>query len=687
MKKAINRYHHVQAILDAAAGDNTDLYGSSTPFWKLPYEEFLKCEIYGVSMIIPKSEGPEPTSTPKKSDCCCTKDKEDLATPLVRGNETGLIRGLRGEAPFDGKPFARLPWGGEEVSEEDILFIQDWIDDGCPEEEMVRTAELEKDPEAVISCPIETSENVQIYEAERGFSSQADGKRIRMNLDCLDEGQLKTFRNAMRLMYDLNDHPADWRNYNNLALIHQNHCQHAWERFLPWHRVYLYEFERALNDLSGQSFGIPYWDWTLPRYKDGAPDGDIIPKSFKAFLTDESIAQLKRCTDLSASQLKALQKNLVGTLFTSQGDFFEAVEATLEIDPAPYRHAFIDALLASNALWYPLRYPAEYYTTSKDGKREPTTIEKAIGYHYPSARDIEQIQSINNFRDYGGGSKYDNSYGFIDQNPHNTIHIWTGGQNPQWDEQQKGVVVAGRKYHKRVELYSQPQFGDMFSNLTASYDPIFWPHHVNVDRLWSEWQQAHPNANPTDHSSVLTPWNYTVGDTLDHSKFGYEYLKSCYRFPVGIGDPVCRFVSEKVTIPATALKSHHGVEVRLHKVPQLPLSCYIRVFINDRDADVSAPLEDNKHYGGYLTIFGHGQCYGGPGHCDIPPDQAAPYDLREQALHNRPRNHRIDVTSCVDQLIKDGAKEFQVTLVVVGVDGQEMKNFLRLDSVSLNFKD
>ena len=276
--------------------------------------------------------------------------------------------------------------------------------------------------------------------------------------------------------------------------------------------------------------------------------------------------------------------------------------------------------------------------------------------------------------------------GFMDQNPHNTIHIWSGGQNPQWDGANEGVQITGRSYHTRGELYSQPQYGDMFSNLTASFDPIFWPHHVNVDRLWSEWQTNNPNSNPTDLSSALTPWNYSVGDTLDASRFGYEYVKSAYHFPVGMGEAMHRFTSEPVTIPEAARAKHRVAEIRLNQVPQMPLSCYVRAFVNQPDANAQTPVHDNPHYAGYLAIFGHGECYGGPGHCDIPPAQPALFDLRERT-HNNPRNHRIDATACIKKLIERGETDFQVTLVVVGVDGEEMRDFLRLDSVALNFKD
>src|SRR5262249_13759150 len=160
-----------------------------------------------------------------------------------------------------------------------------------------------------------------------------------------------------------------------------------------------------------------------------------------------------------------------------------------------------------------------------------------------------------------------------------------------------------------------PQFGDMFSNLTASYDPVFWPIHANVDRLWWEWQQRHPESGPADLDAVLTPWSYTARDTLDMYRFGYEYVKSTCIIPVGVGAPVGSFTSNKINIVKSVRDSFNEAEVRLHRVPQLIRSCFVRVFLNLPGADASTPI-DHDNYAGYLAIFGHGSCYGGPGHCD-----------------------------------------------------------------------
>jgi tyrosinase len=126
-------------------------------------------------------------------------------------------------------------------------------------------------------------------------------------------------------------------------------------------------------------------------------------------------------------------------------------------------------------------------------------------------------------------------------------------------------------------------------------------------------------------------------------------------------------------------------EVRLHRVPQLPRSCFIRVFLNLADADASTPI-DHEHYAGYLAIFGHGPCYGGPGHCDLPPSRPRQYDLRPRS-HNTPRNHRVIVTKAARRLLAAGATSLQITLVVIGADYREDSDLLRLDGVSLSFLD
>jgi tyrosinase len=63
---------------------------------------------------------------------------------------------------------------------------------------------------------------------------------------------------------------------------------------------------------------------------------------------------------------------------------------------------------------------------------------------------------------------------------------------------------------------------------TEPADPVFWMHHCNIDRLWWQWQQAHPGVNPSltgsgSSSPVMDPWSYTETDTRDITTLGYTY--------------------------------------------------------------------------------------------------------------------------------------------------------------------
>jgi tyrosinase len=695
----ITRYERVKQILDRAAKGATADYDGHPEFWKLPLPEFLDVEIYGIRMIAPAP----PEAEPSASSCCHAATGK--APAIKRSAQSGLIKGLRGAAPFDGNQYPRLMWGGKIVSQDDISFIAEWIDDGCPDKDR----QISFPVEGTIKTSKETVEATNVEDAARTFdiydgstSEYANTRgelKQRMNLDCMSATEIDKLQWAFRQLYNLNKWPEDRRSYNNMALIHQNHCQHGWERFLPWHRIYLYEFEQVLQDIC-PGVTLPYWDFTMPQYCPETPEnGEIIPRSFQAYLTDESLIYLEKAhPSLPASAVQALRTGMVDKekRYTSQSEFFAAVATLTEkkYTVGKHRERFIDALLAANALWYPLRWPAQY-----NGK----TINTAIHYHYPTAADIDQIMSLRTFRDFGGGSYYDDSFGFLDQNPHNTMHIWTGGLNPTPEKdppaegyladleedptknRNRSVRVAGRRLHTREDLYSQPPNGDMLSNLTASFDPIFWPIHSNIDRLWHEWQHRNPHSLPLDLDAVLTPWSYTIADTLDMARFGYEYVKCAFVIPVGLAAPVGRFVSKPIDIPDTVRTSFQQAEVRLHRVPQLPRSCFIRVFLNLPDANASTSIED-VHYAGYLAIFGHADCIGGPGHCDLPPSQPRKYDQRPRH-HNTPRNHRVNVSKTARRLFDEGASSLQITLVVIGADYCEDSDLLRLDSVSLDFLD
>ena len=60
---------------------------------------------------------------------------------------------------------------------------------------------------------------------------------------------------------------------------------------------------------------------------------------------------------------------------------------------------------------------------------------------------------------------------------------------------------------------------------TSAFDPIFWSHHVQIDRLWYLWQLKNGNDSiPQDYLGLpLAPFPLTVKDVLDIQQLGYSY--------------------------------------------------------------------------------------------------------------------------------------------------------------------
>lgn len=100
---------------------------------------------------------------------------------------------------------------------------------------------------------------------------------VRRNLEGLSAGHeiIRSFELAIARMKALP--PTDPRSFAYQAAIHGTHrrgrpdsgwnsCVHGSELFWPWHRMYLYFFERIVREMSGNpNWALPFWDWTTQR--------------------------------------------------------------------------------------------------------------------------------------------------------------------------------------------------------------------------------------------------------------------------------------------------------------------------------------------------------------------------------------------------------------------------------------
>lgn len=104
-----------------------------------------------------------------------------------------------------------------------------------------------------------------------------------------------------------------------------------------------------------------------------------------------------------------------------------------------------------------------------------------------------------------------NGPGTIELAPHNTVHKWVGSNLNPGSREDMGVFYS------------------------AARDPIFYPHHANIDRLWDVWRTLHGNKVITDpdwldssfffYDEKLQLNRIKIRDVLSITKLQYAYEK------------------------------------------------------------------------------------------------------------------------------------------------------------------
>ena len=67
--------------------------------------------------------------------------------------------------------------------------------------------------------------------------------------------------------------------------------------------------------------------------------------------------------------------------------------------------------------------------------------------------------------------------------------------------------------------------GTMSILSVAPADPLFWLHHAEIDRIWSQWQATHLGLNPTlvGADRTMDPWPETEAAVRSIAALGYSY--------------------------------------------------------------------------------------------------------------------------------------------------------------------
>jgi tyrosinase len=195
--------------------------------------------------------------------------------------------------------------------------------------------------------------------------------------------------------------------------------------------------------------------------------------------------------------------------------------------------------------------------------------------------------------------------------------------------------------------------GDM-ATFMSPLDPIFWLHHCNIDRIWSEWDARNPGQFPTDQTFndfALTMFvdetgqaaSIKIGQLKDSEALGYNYVAAGAPAPPVEGanilaaEPVVARAALNQAItgnsaPMAALQASPEVQERLMAVanmaPDAPTGRVI-VTVDDIRGDLSpgigvraflncdylSPLTPpvDPHYIGTIFFFGLDHAAGGHG--------------------------------------------------------------------------
>jgi tyrosinase len=281
--------------------------------------------------------------------------------------------------------------------------------------------------------------------------------------------------------------------------------------------------------------------------------------------------------------------------------------------------------------------PAEFWGDASNPLYDPTRQvgpNDSADSEYVGPTVIQQILAIPDFFNFAGMPAYQDCQappqdqragcgaGQLEGTPHNYIHGWIGGN---------------------MGTYMSP------------LDPIFWLHHANVDRLWTEWNKQFPNTNDPDWLGFVFRQNFwdasgnlvncTPSQVLSTYELGYRYdtqpevtataiapPKRTARYARGtVAAELANTRAAKVNAPLTLTlepsaqlrpqinslsltargqgllaERKAGLRLELDGIRRPKSALGVRVFVNCPYVSAKTPIDD-PHYAGSFTFFGHTQ--------------------------------------------------------------------------------
>jgi hypothetical protein len=106
----------------------------------------------------------------------------------------------------------------------------------------------------------------------------------------------------------------------------------------------------------------------------------------------------------------------------------------------------------------------------------------------------------------------------------------------------------------------------------------------------------------------------------------------------------------------------------------------VLLYLNNPDVPDDGSRDADERYAGEFTVFGHGDCWGDLGHCDVPSGPQHAFDDRPPHPLT-PINLTVEITDALTAL--GDVDEVTVTALVHSLDPEKREDALRFKRLTL----
>lgn len=141
-------------------------------------------------------------------------------------------------------------------------------------------------------------------------------------------------------------------------------------------------------------------------------------------------------------------------------------------------------------------------------------VGKAPNEDAEQRKKVDQALDINDLMQTKVFSVFSNN---INSAPHGFMHDYIGG--------------GFDNYSVFNSIYQETKVGGLMSWVpSAGFDPVFWMHHSEIDRIWASWNHSSYGEKAPEKALVDHPWPYVFfdGNGKEHQYTVAEAYKAAY---------------------------------------------------------------------------------------------------------------------------------------------------------------